>query len=248
MSRINLGTDTSGRPLVVDSTTRDKLRYAEWLLGFTFTIVQGSWRGGSGARASAGTHDGGGVVDLRTWNLPSHISPQDAVRALRLAGLIAWYRTKAQGFDPHIHAIDFGNPSLAPSAARQVTSWQQGRNGLASNGPDDGPRVDVPRVAPKIPNPVQKAMATVVVANVAKQARIHLGLAKGKVTARGGVKVLQRNLNRRYGTKLLVDGIWGPATDRAWRAHERNVGISGRAGVPDRKTVLALAGALFKIK
>lgn len=149
MQRINLGTDTSGRPLVIDDRTQAKLRAAESRLGFTFTIVQGSYRAGDGAAASAGTHDGGGVIDLRVWNLPARITPQEAVRALRLSGFIAWYRTTAQGFDPHIHAIDYGNPALSPAAQQQVTAWRNGRNGLANNGPDDGPRVHIPLNPPE---------------------------------------------------------------------------------------------------
>lgn len=144
MARIDLGTDSSGRPLVVDDRTLAKLRAAEAALGHTFVIVQGSWRGANGAAASADTHARGGVIDLRSWDLPAHISPQKAVLEFRRAGLVTWYRTKAQGFDPHFHAIDRGNPDLDPSAARQVTAWEQGRNGLASNGADDGPRVPIP--------------------------------------------------------------------------------------------------------
>ena len=149
MARTNLGLDTSGRPLVVDNRTLAKLRAAEKALGHTFVITQGSWRGEGGAVASAGTHDRAGVVDLRTWDLPPSVSPQEAVLALRRAGLIAWYRTTAQGFEPHIHAIDYGNPDLAPSAARQVEAWKAGRNGLASNGPDDGPRIPIPMDPPR---------------------------------------------------------------------------------------------------
>ena len=153
MKTINLGQDTSGRPLVVDDRTLAKLRLAEERLGFTFTIVQGSYRGGEGAAASAGTHDDGGVIDLRTWNLPAHITPWQALVELRRAGLIAWYRTSAQGFDPHIHAVDYGNPSLHPSAAAQVRAWAMGKNGLANNGPDDGPKVPIPKAPPPPPVP-----------------------------------------------------------------------------------------------
>ena len=145
LKRITLGRDTSGRPLVVDERTLAKLRHAEAALGLTFTIVQGSW---SNATASANTHARAGAIDLRTWDLPSRVSPQEAVLQLRRSGLIAWYRTTAQGFDPHIHALDYGNPELDPSAARQVTAWEAGRNGLASNGPDDGPRVNIPKDPP----------------------------------------------------------------------------------------------------
>jgi hypothetical protein len=153
VKRINLGKDSSGRALVIDGRTHRKLQAAERRLGHKLTIVQGSFRGGAGAAASAGTHDMAGVVDLRTWDLPTGSTPQQVVRVLRECGLIAWYRTKAQGFDPHIHAIDHGNPGLAPSAARQVTAWQQGLNGLASNGPDDGPRIPVPKRVPRKPTP-----------------------------------------------------------------------------------------------
>lgn len=149
MARVTLGVDTSGRPLVVDDRTLAKLRLAEARLGHTFVIVQGSWRGGSGATASAGTHDAGGVIDLRSWDIPATIGTTRAIRALREAGLIAWYRTQAQGFDPHIHAIDHGNPDLHPSAAYQVAEWKAGRNGLASRGPDDGPRVTIPTNPPE---------------------------------------------------------------------------------------------------
>lgn len=149
MARVNLGRDSSGRPLVVDATTRDKVRWAEKQLGRRLTIVQGSYMGAHGADASADTHSGGGVIDIRTWDL-GKVTPQRAVEVLRRAGFVAWYRTKKQGFDPHIHAIDYGNPSLHPSAQRQVDAWKKGMNGLAgrSRGADDGPRVAVPRDVP----------------------------------------------------------------------------------------------------
>ncbi|MDP9820370.1 hypothetical protein [Nocardioides massiliensis] len=181
MKRISLGRDTSGRPLDVDSRTLAKLRAAERRLGHKFVIVQGSYRGGAGAKASAGTHDRAGVIDLRTYDLPASITPQAAVKALREAGLIAWYRTKAQGFDPHIHAIDYGNPDLHPSAANQVRAWEQGRNGLASNGPDDGPRVTVPKSLPPDPTP---GVTRFLNARTLKQRRkLADGLAKNGDTA-----------------------------------------------------------------
>ncbi|WP_052336337.1 hypothetical protein [Nocardioides alkalitolerans] len=151
MAIVELGKDSSGRRLRVDESTREKLAYAEYLLGKKLTIVQGSYMGTGGAAASAATHNGGGVIDIRSWSLLPLITPQRAVEALRRAGFVAWYRTKAQGFDPHIHAIDYGNPNLHPSAERQVVAWANGRNGLASNGYDDGPKVIIPKVAPPIP-------------------------------------------------------------------------------------------------
>lgn len=149
LKRITLGSDSSGRPLVLDERTHAKYREACRRLGFALTIVQGSYRGTGGAAASAGTHNRGGVIDIRTWNIPAEIGVTRVVRVLRECGLIAWYRTKAQGFDPHIHAIDHGNPELDPSAAAQVTQWRNGTNGLRSRGPDDGPRIPVPTEVPE---------------------------------------------------------------------------------------------------
>lgn len=127
----------------VDALTIACIEHAEHIGGHQFTVSQGSYQGGRGDINSAGTHDGGGVVDLR-WC--GHVG---CVRALRRAGMAAWHRTPAQGPWPdHIHAVVIGHPRLAPSAARQVVAYIEGRNGLASSGKDDGPRL------PEIERPV----------------------------------------------------------------------------------------------
>lgn len=130
----------------LDTSTARRLAWAEDKLGFELTVVQGSYNGGR-VSASAGTHDGGGVVDIRTWNL-TETQRQRALAVLREAGLIAWYRTEAQGFDPHIHAVELASTTLSPGAARQRAAYQRGRNGLASDGPDDGPKVSIPTALP----------------------------------------------------------------------------------------------------
>lgn len=110
----------------VDWHTKLALEKAERILGYPLSITQGSYNAGT-VSASAGTHDGGGVVDLKAWDWPNK------VRALRLSGFAAWYRDPAEGPWPaHIHAVLAGHPRLAPSAARQVTAFHQGRNGLAN--------------------------------------------------------------------------------------------------------------------
>lgn len=119
----------------VDAMTIAAIEYAESLAGHTFVVTQGSYQ--SSVAASAGTHDRGGAVDIR-WD--GHDSD---VLALRRAGFAAWHRWPAQGpWVDHIHAVLIGHPDLAPSAARQVTSYYAGRNGLASNAADDGPRLN----------------------------------------------------------------------------------------------------------
>ena len=118
----------------VDQLTHQALLAAERKLGYELTIVQGSYNAG-GVSASAGTHDGGGVVDLAAYDAPRK------VRVLRSLGFAAWHRKSWQGpWNEHVHAVLIGNQNLAPSAQRQVTAYLDGRNGLANNGADDGPR------------------------------------------------------------------------------------------------------------
>jgi len=105
---------------------------AEKILGYQFDIIQGSYN--SGVAASAGTHDGGGAVDV--WGKGgSHVAAE--VAALRKVGFAAWGRTPAQGpWGYHEHAIAIGDPELSSGARNQVTAYKNGRNGLASNGRD----------------------------------------------------------------------------------------------------------------
>lgn len=120
----------------VDWLTKAALLKAERIIrSYDLSIVQGSYHRGVGA--SAGTHDGGGVVDLREWDWPVK------VRALRRAGFAAWHRPAIPGlWGGHIHAVLVGNRLLSNSAEDQVTDFRRGRNGLANNGPD--PHKDLP--------------------------------------------------------------------------------------------------------
>jgi hypothetical protein len=136
-TRISLGNDTSGRPLVLNVRTRDMLNAVERRLNRKLTIVQGSYRAGNGAAASAGTHDGGGVVDIRTAGVGLDAAQTKALnRALRDAGFASWIRDSRDGMGPHIHAIAIGDKEMASGARSQVTSFDAGRNGLRSNGKD----------------------------------------------------------------------------------------------------------------
>jgi hypothetical protein len=122
----------------VNARTTANLREVERLAGVNLTVIKGQKI--SPGDSSAGTHDGYGVVDLRTagW---SAVTRERVLTAARETGNAAWYRTVAQGFDgPHIHAVLMGEPDLSPAARRQVTAYRNGHNGLANNGPDDGPK------------------------------------------------------------------------------------------------------------
>ena len=122
----------------VDKITAAALADTALDLGYTdgMDLVQGSYS--ITTMASAGTHAGGGVVDL-----PSN-DWQRKVAALRKNGFAAWYRPALPGqWGPHIHAVLVGNSRAAPAAKAQVKAYLEGRNGLANNGPDDGPREHV---------------------------------------------------------------------------------------------------------
>ena len=105
--------------------------------GVPITPSQGSF---SGADASAGTHSGAGAIDIAAESL--HQSQRDQiVLAMRKVGWAAWHRTPAQSSWPHhIHGVSMGETGLSPQAYDQTRDFLAGRNGLASNAPDDGPR------------------------------------------------------------------------------------------------------------
>lgn len=116
----------------VDALTDAALKRAEKALGYSLTVTQGSYS--TTVSASAGTHDGGGVVDLMPWD------GERKVTVLRSVGFAAWFRPAIPGLWPaHIHAVLIGNRNLAPVAFRQVQAYLTRRNGLKDNGPDVDP-------------------------------------------------------------------------------------------------------------
>ncbi|WP_242893883.1 peptidoglycan-binding domain-containing protein [Actinomadura litoris] len=126
--------------LVVNTRTRSMLAEAERLLGRGLVLDQGSYNPG-GDPSSAGTHDGGGVVDVsvRGMNPAARVK---AARALRRVGFAAWVRSPRQGDWPwHIHAAAISDTDLSRQAQGQIGDYHLGRDGLADRGPDDGPKV-----------------------------------------------------------------------------------------------------------
>jgi hypothetical protein len=109
--------------------------------------TQGSYAGGS-VSASGGTHDGCGAIDLAGQDAGMNTAMRNLIRdAGRQVGFAMWVRTPAQSDWPyHIHGIavqpggkgDAG--CLSSGAYGQVIDYYEGRNGLASGAPDDGPR------------------------------------------------------------------------------------------------------------
>lgn len=148
MARETAQTAVWWRGVKVTARMRDALRYAEELWrkshkGMVIKPSQGSWS--TGVAASAGSHDGAGACDLST----SHLTTDQRialVRALKNAGLCAWYRTEAQGFDPHVHVLDKVKVGMAPLAKWQVDQFAAGRTGLSTNAKDPTYRPSPPRI------------------------------------------------------------------------------------------------------
>lgn len=130
-------TTHDGKP--VDWLTKAALLKAEKMLGYELTIVQGSYNAGK-VSASAGTHDGGGAVDLASWDW------ENKVRVLRLCGFRAWLRPKLVKngrlvWNAHIHAVLQGNDKMSGSAQQQILQAIRGLDGLAASGPDPHPHL-----------------------------------------------------------------------------------------------------------
>lgn len=126
------------RGVTLDDRTRDMMEEVARNTGDIYVNpTQGSW---SHAAASAGTHSGAGAIDLMhpSWSVKDY---DTVVREMRRVGFAAWHRTPQQANWPrHVHGIAIGAKGLADGAVAQVAAYKAGRNGLASGGPDDGPR------------------------------------------------------------------------------------------------------------
>lgn len=122
----------------VNKRTKYMLDEAQKNFGSKLSILQGSYNKG-GVAASAGTHDGGGVVDLSTSGMnQSKIDKQ--VESLRKAGFAAWFRTCPEFCgNEHIHAVGIGDKEMAGGAAAQVKNFFDGSNGLAGSAKDNSP-------------------------------------------------------------------------------------------------------------
>lgn len=139
---IGPGAKVSRDGYVVDARTQAMLTEAERLLGRTLVLSQGSYNPG-GDPTSAGTHDGGGVVDISVDGMTAATRTK-VVTALRQVGFAAWVRDPSQGDWPwHIHAAAISDTDLSSQAQHQVGDYYLGMNGLANRAADDGPRIPI---------------------------------------------------------------------------------------------------------
>ncbi|MBB4911612.1 peptidoglycan-binding protein [Actinophytocola algeriensis] len=134
------GSRTTFQGFPFNTRTVAMLREAQRLAGVSLVVEQGSYSPGNDP-TSAGTHDGGGAVDLDAEALTA-AQRTAVVTALRRVGFAAWLRRPDQGDWPlHIHGIAVNDTDLSTPAQKQVGQYYLGRNGLANNGQDDGPQV-----------------------------------------------------------------------------------------------------------
>jgi peptidoglycan hydrolase-like protein with peptidoglycan-binding domain len=131
----------------VNTRTRLMISAADATLPWTIQVSQGSYCLGkkSCAEASAGTHDGGGAIDVRVSGLTTAQRWQ-TVRALRAVGFAAWLRTRSQCtcWSDHIHAIAIGDTDVWQANGKygnrdQVADYYVGRNGLSGHAKDNTP-------------------------------------------------------------------------------------------------------------
>ena len=90
------GTYSDGSPVVTDAVTVAALDIQARRLGYSLTIVQGSYH--AGVSQSAGTHDKGRCVDLAPFDA------EHKEHAGRAVGFASYHRTPAQGnWSEHVH-------------------------------------------------------------------------------------------------------------------------------------------------
>ncbi|GAB3535606.1 peptidoglycan-binding protein [Arthrobacter tecti] len=141
---INLGGRTTVDGHTVNQRTANMLKEAEKLAGVGIELTQGSYNKG-GVEASAGTHDGGGAVDVATAKL-SAAERKKIVTAMRKVGFAAWDRTGVMS-QPHIHAMAISDTDMASAAwkadrNRQIFDYYNCMDGLVGHSPDNGPKVE----------------------------------------------------------------------------------------------------------
>lgn len=158
---VKYGTDSSGRPIYMTRYMRKWWRRVVKLCGFKPTIVQGAFmlKAGGGAKDSAGYHNGGGCLDIRTWDrTPAELQKMN--RVIRELGAGGWIRDERHGMDEHYHLVLGSDFNLSTGAEAQWVDYLNGLNGLSDRRSDYMWRPDPIVRVPVFPNkkPLRSAL------------------------------------------------------------------------------------------
>jgi hypothetical protein len=214
----------------LDARSQEMIVEARRISGLTLRITQGGYNKG-GVSASAGTHDGGGALDISVRDM-SATEIDLAVRRLRQVGFAAWHRLPSQGpWVAHIHCIAVGCPSLSAGAKAQVTAYKNGRNGLANNRADDGDQLYVKNTWESYKASLATEHGTRIglgdLAYAAKGGYFHSGQKTAEDSARAAVRWMNRQ---------------EVVSDKDLRVWERFI---SEAKAADTKAAWALAGRQY---
>jgi peptidoglycan hydrolase-like protein with peptidoglycan-binding domain len=123
--------------VVLNARTTAMVKEAGRLRGCTIPVSKGSFTGPDSS--SAGTHAGGGAIDVSV-SRGGCGAPSAVVNALTKVGFAAWYRhTGSYVNNKHIHAIAISDLDMATEPAfpgvfdsrEQIADWAQGKDGLS---------------------------------------------------------------------------------------------------------------------
>lgn len=143
--KIQFGNEADGDPALMS-----RRMVAAWTqvcrdFGQDLVIIQGAFKDGKGAKASAGYHDKSGAIDIRMRTLTPD-EREDFIRVARAIGWAAWVRDEEHGgFDLHAHLALLDEPNVDGQLQDQMDSYLaggSGGNGLtgSSRGHDYHPR------------------------------------------------------------------------------------------------------------
>jgi hypothetical protein len=245
--RIKVGEYANGTPKFVTRRHYAKIKLAEKKLGYPITVVQGSYH--TGVKASAGTHDGGGCLDLAPFDW------KHKCRVFRELGDTAWHRTALPDvWSEHIHTVDLGCSNLASISKQQVKDYRNKLDGLKHPKADPQWRPDpipafeltVAMISTLWPQRKSRRVRRVDLNKVREQAE------SASPTPNAGVKLIQRALNKAIRSELLVDGKFGEFTRKAYTAWQKSLGLTGddADGLPAKFSLGKLAltrGARFTV-
>lgn len=184
-------------------------------------ITQGGYNNGA-VPASAGTHDGGGVIDVAA----SLVDTEAKRKIWRKSGWAMWHRRTWEGNWPeHGHGVLIGCPHASAGAKRQVTAYKAGLNGLASKAADQGPRVAAV--------PWKKALANSKVYSTSLKRLLANAKSKAPRKSSNDVIRLQRLLKHAdcMSTSAIKRerGKYGPLTRQAVHLAQRKAGYGAQA-------------------